>query len=132
MSKQIYEVRNWVVGDQTLRVRVQTAPGALEGEPIFAQYLAAMAGDADYTEYAGEEVASDIFRAPFNVDGMPETEELEELTADELDALNSYAGAILTYDGAGFVYLTMLSTSVDVDRAMAEANAREEESAEDA
>ena len=118
--KERYEVRDWVIGDKTLHVRVQTAPGALEGEPIFAQYLQAMAGDSDFTVYIGEEVTADIFRAPFNVDGMPETEDLEELTADELDALNSYAGAILTYDSQGFVYVTMLDTSAEVDSAMAE------------
>src|SRR6266550_3329910 len=98
-----YEQRDWVVAGQTFRVRVQTAPGRFEGEPIFAQYFDAMAGDSDYSEYEGDQVAADYFRAPFNLDGMPETESLETLTEDELDAMNASAGAILSYSSNGFV-----------------------------
>ena len=122
---ETYQIRDWQVGDKTFRVRVQHAPGRFEGEPIFAQYFEAMAGDADYSEYEGDMVAADYFRSPFNVDGMPETEALEALTEDELDAMNAAYGAILSYSSNGFVYLSMVDTEIEFDAAIAAAERRE-------
>lgn len=124
-----YTTRDWGNGRM---VRFQVAPGRLEGEPIFALHFDAAAGWSDYSASDADGVFADLFRAPFNLDTLPEVDDLNEpLTEDELAVMEAAAGAVLYYRTDGFVSLELLDTAEDVDSTLRALIKSEEEVSED-
>jgi len=110
------ETRDYVLDGDHYPVRFQTAPGRFEGEMLLAQLFDAAAGYADATTYRGEDVLADYFRAPFNLDTLPEVTDLGiDITEGESELIAAAAGARLGRDGSGFVYLEFYSDAASFD-----------------
>lgn len=114
-----YTMREYTLGANTYHVRHVASPGAFEGEPIFAQHFDAATSYTDASVYdsASGTTVADCFRAPFNLDTLPECETLDTLTDSEQACMEAAAGAILILSSSGFRSVTLYASSDEYNAA---------------
>ena len=119
-----YELRSWETGS-SLTARFIVGPGKFEGVSILTEALYAACGDSDESIYdsAGERTIADCFKAPFNLETLDDD---VQLTADEIEILESYAGAIVGEQESGFVWVDFFETTQAYESAIAKLQAEYE------